>query len=150
MGVHCWVVSSSIQGPLAIKNRLEKMVAMARSMNWTNTKSFQGWSCSDCEWNLPVPTLLSDPAAKSAYDRLSAAKFADHDCASYLKRTNSPEPASFTQRMRQLVSQGFKPKDAADIVLQEAQLEHRGNEKILARAEADAQDFLRRVREGLI
>lgn len=123
---------------------------MARSIIWTNTKTFQGWSCSDCQWNMAVPTLLSDPAAKSAYDRLAAGKFAEHDCASHLSRTQSTEPASFTERMRKLVSQGFKPKDAVDIVLQEVHLEHRGNAKILERAEADAQDFLRRVREGLI
>jgi hypothetical protein len=123
---------------------------MARSMIWMNTKTFQGWACSDCEWNLPVPTLLSDPAAKSAFDRLSAGKFADHDCAGHLARMKSSEPVSFTEKMRKLVSQGFKPKDAVDIVLQEAQLEYRGNARILERAEADAQDFLRRVREGLI
>ena len=62
----------------------------------------------------------------------------------------SHEPVSFTERMRKLVSQGFKPKDAVDIVMQEVQLEHRGNAKVLERLEADAQDFLRRVREGLI
>jgi uncharacterized protein YoaH (UPF0181 family) len=123
---------------------------MARSLIWINTKTFQGWACSDCEWNAPVPTLLSDPAAKSAYDRLSARSFANHDCAGHQARLRSNEPVSFTERMRKLVSQGFKPKDAVDIVRQEVQLEHRGNAKILERLEADAQDFLRRVREGLI
>jgi len=123
---------------------------MARSLIWTNTKTFQGWACSDCEWNAPLPTLLSDPAAKSAYDRLSAGRFAHHDCAGHQARMTSHEPVSFTERMRKLVSQGFKPKDAVDIVMQEVQLEHRGNAKVLERLEADAQDFLRRVREGLI
>lgn len=123
---------------------------MARSKTWTNTKSFQGWSCSDCEWNMAVPTLLNDPAAKSAYDRLAAGKFGEHNCAEYGARMQSAEPVSFTERMRQLVSKGFKPKDAADIVLQEAQLEYKGNARMIERAAADAQDFLRRVREGLI
>jgi hypothetical protein len=123
---------------------------MARSKTWTNAKSFQGWSCSDCEWNMAVPTLLNDPAAKSAYDRLAAGKFADHNCADYSARMQSVDPGSFTERMRQLVSKGFKPKDAADIVLQEAQLEYKDNARMLERAESDAQDFLRRVREGLI
>jgi hypothetical protein len=123
---------------------------MARSMIWITTKTFRGWGCSECEWNSPVPELLSDPAAKSAYDRLAAGKFAQHDCAEYQVRLKSTESASFTERMRKLVSQGFKPKDAVDIVLQEVNLEYRGNPKILEQAEADAQDFLRRVREGLI
>jgi hypothetical protein len=123
---------------------------MARSKMWMNTKSFQGWSCSDCEWNMAVPTLLNDPAAKSAYDRLAAGKFAEHNCAEYDARMQSSEPVSFSERMRQLVSKGFKPKDAADIVLQEAQLEYKGNARMIERAESDAQDFLRRVREGLI
>jgi hypothetical protein len=99
---------------------------------------------------MAVPTLLNDPAAKSAYDRLAAGKFTEHNCAEYGARMQSAEPVGFTERMRQLVSKGFKPKDAADIVLQEAQLEYKGNPRMLERAESDAQDFLRRVREGLI
>jgi len=123
---------------------------MARSLIWMTTKAFRGWGCSECEWNSPVPELLSDPSAKSAYDRLAAAKFAGHDCAAFLIRVKSTEPVSFTERMRKLVSQGFKPKDAVDIVMQEVHLEYRGNAKILEQAAADAEDFLRRVREGLI
>lgn len=119
-------------------------------MTWINTKAFQGWSCSECEWNMAVPTLLNDPAAKSAYDRLAGAKFDAHDCAGFPARLPSHEPASFAERMRKLVSKGFKPKDAVDIVLQEAHLEHRGDARMLECAEGEAQDFLRRVREGLI
>ena len=99
---------------------------------------------------MAVPTLLNDPAAKSAYDRLAAGKFGEHNCADYGVRMHTSEPVSFTERMRQLVSKGFKPKDAADIVVQEAQLEYKGNARMLERAASDAQDFLRRVREGLI
>jgi hypothetical protein len=45
---------------------------------------------------------------------------------------------------------GFKPKDAVELVLQEITLEHSIEPKIMAQARADADDFLRRVREGLI
>ena len=123
---------------------------MARTMIWITSSSFHGWACSECLWNAPLPTLLSDPEAKSAYDRLSSAKFSAHDCTAFLPRVKSAEPLSFTERMRKLVGQGFKPKDAAEIVLQEVDLEHRGNAKIMEQARTDAQDFLRRVREGLI
>ena len=123
---------------------------MVRSMTWMNTKSFQGWCCSACEWNMAIPVLLTDPAAKSAYDRLAAGKFAEHACAAHPARMPSYAPPSFTEQMRQLVSKGFKPKDAVDIVLQEAHLEHRGDVRMLENAEGEAQDFLRRVREGLI
>ena len=123
---------------------------MARTMIWITSSAFHGWGCSECQWNAPVPTFLSDPEAKSAYDRLSSGKFSAHDCGAFLARFQSAEPLSFTERMRKLVKQGFKPKDAAEIVLQEVDLEHRGDAKMMEQAWADAQDFLRRVREGLI
>lgn len=123
---------------------------MARTMIWIHTSHFMGWGCSECEWNFPVPTLLTDPEAKSAYDRLSSSKFSEHDCKGFLSRLKTTEPASFTDRMRKLVAQGLKPKDAVEIVLLEVDIESRGNPKILEQARSDAQDFLRRVREGLI
>jgi hypothetical protein len=119
-------------------------------MAWINRDAFCGWGCSDCEWNYAVPTLLSDPEAKSAFDRLAASKFKEHACSDFLSRLRSSEPPSFTERMRKLVGQGFKPKDAVDIVMQEVQLEYRDNPKVLAQAKSDAADFLRRVRDGVI
>ena len=119
-------------------------------MDWLIHPSFQGWICSVCEWNAPLPTLLSDPEAKTAYDRLAAAKFRQHDCAHYQARLKSGEPASFTERIRKLVSQGFKPKDAVDILLQEVELEYQGDAKVLEQARREGQDFLRRIREGLM
>lgn len=90
-----------------------------RAMTWVTDPRFQGWICSCCDWNYPLPTLLSDPVAKTAYDRLAAGKFRDHICESYQTRLKSSEPASFTARIRKLVGQGFKPKDAVEILLQE-------------------------------
>jgi hypothetical protein len=52
-------------------------------------------------------------------------------------------------RNRLLVTRGFKPKDAAEIVLQEIALEHRNNEAKMKKAQTDAEEFLRRVRSGL-
>ncbi|HXZ33939.1 MAG TPA: hypothetical protein VEH30_16805 [Terriglobales bacterium] len=122
----------------------------ARAMSWTTALGLQGWTCSLCEWNYPLPTLLSDPEAKTAYDRLASAKFRDHVCANYLSRLKTGEPASFTDRIRKLVSQGFKPKDAVEILLQEAELEHGGDPKMLEQARREGEDFLRRIREGLV
>jgi len=122
----------------------------ARVMTWVTDPNFQGWICSRCDWNYPLPTLLSDPAAKTAYDRLAAGKFRDHACEAHPSRPKSSEPASFTARIRSLVGQGFKPKDAVDILLQEVALEFHNDPKLLARARADGEDFLRRMREGLM
>jgi hypothetical protein len=123
----------------------------ARELIWTSNHSFHGWTCSQCEWNSALPTLLHDPAARTAYDRLAAAKFRDHKCADHLSRLGSADDAdSFTPRLRKLVTQGFKPKDAVELFLQEVALEYRNQPKILAQAKIDAEDFLRRVRAGLI
>jgi uncharacterized protein YoaH (UPF0181 family) len=121
-----------------------------RLMNWVTSHSFQGWICSRCEWNYPLPTLLSDPDAKTAYDRLAAGKFREHICEHFLSRLKSAEPASFTERIRKLVAQGFKPKDAVEILLQEVELEHQNEPKVLEQARQDGEDFLRRIRVGLM
>ena len=123
----------------------------ARELLWTSNHSFHGWTYSQCEWNFALPTLLHDPEAKTAYDRLAAAKFRDHKCADYHSRlAPADDPDSFTPRIRKLVSQGFKPKDAVELFLQEIALEYRNQPKVLAQAKADGEDFLRRVRAGLI
>jgi len=122
----------------------------SRTLIWVNDGSFQGWICSRCEWNSPLPTLLSDPEAKTAYDRLAAGKFRQHLCESHRARLGQPEAGSYIARIRKLVGQGFKPKDAVEILLQEVSLETHGDPKMLQRARADAEDFLRRVREGLL
>ena len=123
----------------------------ARELVWTSNRTFQGWTCSQCEWNSPLPTLLSDADARTAFDRLAAAKFREHVCADHLARLGMVvDDESFTARIRKLVSQGFKPKDAVELFLQEAALEFRNEPKTLARAKAEGEDFLRRVKAGLI
>jgi hypothetical protein len=122
----------------------------ARKIVWTTSHSFQGWTCSQCEWNYPLPTLLHDPEARTAYDRLATSKFRDHKCADHFSRLGGADAEDFTDRIRKLVTQGFKPKDAVDLFLQEVALEYRNQPKTLAQAKADGEDFLRRVRAGLI
>ena len=120
-----------------------------RALVWVNDATFHGWVCSRCEWNSPLPTLLSDPGAKTAYDRLAAGKFRQHVCKDYQTRLPSGRGSGFTTRLKKLVEQGFKPKDAVEILLQEVAFETRGDPKVLEQARADGEDFLRRVREGL-
>jgi hypothetical protein len=123
----------------------------ARQLVWTSNRTFQGWTCSQCEWNYPLPTLLTDADARTAYDRLAAGKFREHKCADHLARLAQMEDdESFTARIRKLVSQGFKPKDAVELFLQEMALEFRDDPKAMARAKAEGEDFLRRVKAGLI
>jgi hypothetical protein len=121
-----------------------------RELLWTIDRTFQGWVCSQCEWNDPIPTLLTDPDAKTAYDRLAATKFRQHNCADHPMRLAAPVGESFTARIRKMVSHGFKPKDAVELLLQEVAIEYPGQPKMLAQAKAEGEDFLRRLRAGLI
>lgn len=57
---------------------------------------------------------------------------------------------SFTARIRRLVATGFKPKDAVELMLQEVELEYRREPAVLAKAKTEGEDFLRRMRAGLI
>ena len=86
----------------------------------------------------------------SAYDRLSLAKFRDHECAEHPPRRASATAPSITERIRRLAARGYKPKDAIDLVLQEVQLECGQTSKLLQSAHDEAEEFLRRMREGII
>lgn len=126
---------------------------MTPTLVWTDDPSNPGWACSNCLWRYPVPTFLSDPEARRAYDRLAAAQFRQHVCdgvqpAKTIEDT-STEP-SFASRVMKLVKVGYKPKDAVDIALDEIGLEHRNDPKVMSKARQDAQDFLQKVKEGRI
>lgn len=122
----------------------------ARELIWSSHRTFQGWTCSQCEWNYPLPTLLTDADAKTAYDRLAAAKFRDHKCNEHMARLGAMPDEGFASKIRQLISQGFKPKDAVELMLQEVALEYRGQPKILEQAKSEGEDFLRRLKAGVI
>jgi hypothetical protein len=97
-----------------------------------------------------MPTLLTDADAKTAYDRLAAAKFKEHKCSEHLARLGQAADEGFSSKIRKLISQGFKPKDAVELMLQDVALEYRGQPKVLEQAKAEAEDFLRRMRAGVI
>jgi hypothetical protein len=94
--------------------------------------------------------MLTDQDAKSAYDRLASSKFQEHDCALHGEPAALSDSESFAARARKLVTRGFKPKDAAQITLQEITFENRNDPSAAKRAQTDAEDFLRRVKDGLI
>ncbi len=123
---------------------------MGRWLTWVSHQRLTGWACSECGWTFPVPSLLTNQEAKSAYDRLASAQFQVHDCAAHGQPARVADSESFTARARKLVSRGFKPKDAAEITLQEIIFENRSNPAAAKKARDDAEDFLRHVKDGLI
>ena len=127
---------------------------MMRSLIWLSGDT-NGWACSNCRWGFPLPTLLSGEEAKEAYDRLAAAKFREHQCEglgslSAAKQTKPEADTSFTDRARLLIKRGYTPKVAVDLVLHEIEIEHRNHPQTMEKARTDAEDFLLKVRRGLI
>lgn len=127
---------------------------MARELIWIDDPENYGWGCANCPWIFPAPTLLSDPEAKRAYDRLASLKFREHTCEvglfSHMEVADTSAEPSFTVRVRKLTKIGYKPKDAVAIALDDVALEHRNDPHAMAKARAEAEDFLRKVREGRI
>lgn len=123
---------------------------MARSLVWIEGAE-GGWACSHCRWRFPIPTLLSEKEARDAYDRLAAGKFSAHSCeiepTPAAKRTAG---SSFADRARGLILRGYTPKVAVELVLHELEFEYRNNAAAMARARADAEEFLLKIRKGLI
>jgi hypothetical protein len=125
---------------------------MGRSLIWVQGDADVGWACSSCRWRFPVPTLLGDKEAKDAYDRLAAAKFREHECAT---QSASAAPTKNTgptlaERARTLIRTGYRPNVAVELVMQEIALEHRNDPGVMERARLEAEDFLLKIRKGLI
>ena len=125
---------------------------MGRSLIWLEGDANGGWACSSCRWRFPVPTLLSSKEAKEAYDRLASSKFDEHRCEEQVappiaKPQTGP---TIAERARRLIVRGCKPKDAVEIVLQDIALECRNDARVMELARGEAEDFLMKVRKGLI
>jgi hypothetical protein len=128
---------------------------MVRLLIWAEGDA-NGWTCSNCGWRFPVPTLLSTEEAKGAYDRLAAVKFREHKCEGMgaLSTTSSEPQKDFSnavaERARMLIKRGYTPKVAVELVLHEMEIEHGSGSRMMEKARADAQHFLLQVRKGLI
>jgi hypothetical protein len=128
---------------------------MVRFLIWTEGDA-NGWACSNCRWRFPVPTLLSGGEAKDAYDRLAAMKFREHKCEAKSDLSAAKQErkwdasTAFAERARMLIKRGYTPKVAVELVLHETEIEHRNDSRMMEKAHADAEDFLLRIRKGLI
>ena len=92
--------------------------------------------------------------AKAAYDRLAAVKFREHKCETSLsaakQETKQDAATAFAERARLLIKRGYKPKIAVELVLHEMEFEHGNDPRMIEKARAEAEDFLLRIRKGLI
>jgi hypothetical protein len=128
---------------------------MVRYLIWIEGDA-DGWACSNCQWRFPVPTMLGGEEAKAAYDRLAALKFREHTCEAETRPSaQKPEAkrntdTTFADRARMLIKRGYTPKVAVELILQEMEVKHGSHPRIMEKARADAEDFLLRVRKGLI
>ncbi len=128
---------------------------MVRLLIWTEDDE-EGWACSNCRWRFPVPTLLDGKDAVAAYDRLAAVKFREHKCEAEpslpapIQETKRSADTPFAERARTLIKRGYTPKVAVELVLQETEVLHGNDPKIMEKARADGEDFLLRARKGLI
>ncbi|MGO9863262.1 MAG: hypothetical protein ACLPLR_06610 [Terriglobales bacterium] len=128
---------------------------MLRFLIW-NEGDNKGWACSNCRWRFPVPTFLSGEDAKGAYDRLAAIKFKEHECEGEISfsevqpETKLDTDIPFAERARVFIKRGYTPKVAVDLVLHEIEFEHGSQSRVMEKARAAAEDFLVKVRKGII
>jgi PilZ domain len=69
-----------------------------------------------------------------------------------LQATKRPEPVmmSFADRARKIIKRGYTPKVAVELALHELESEYGSNPWIMENARIDAEEFLRKVRDGII
>jgi hypothetical protein len=124
----------------------------ARSLVWIEGDAEGGWACSICRWRSPIPTLLTGQEARDAYDRLAVAKFNEHKCQREMSPPSGEQNAgsNFTDRARGLIMRGYKPKVAVEVLMTELEFEYRNDSSRMEKARAEAEEFLLKVRKGLI
>jgi cytoskeletal protein CcmA (bactofilin family) len=69
------------------------------------------------------------------------------------RASSAPRPSSgptFADRASALIKKGYKPKVAVELLLQDAALESRNDPRIMSQEQSDAEDFLQKIRKGLI
>ena len=116
--------------------------------------------CGDIFDVTSTPNRLALPrtrAEKGAYDRLAAVKFREHKCEAETRLSPAKQETklsaaatAFAELARVLIKRGYTPKVAVELVLQETEVEHGNDPRIMEKARADGEDFLLRARKGLI
>jgi hypothetical protein len=104
---------------------------------------------------LDTSTSDASPAsaeARAAFDRLASAKFRDHVCEPWQSKRAQQEKREIDidGRVLVLIMRGYKPKDAVELALKDIALEFGNDPHAMAEAQAAADLFLRRLREGLM
>jgi cytoskeletal protein CcmA (bactofilin family) len=98
----------------------------------------------------PQPEPPSAEAEKPAAVPQPVAASAAVGSSAPLHSVRSTSGPSFADRARSLIKGGYKPKDAVELVLQDTALESHNNPRVMEKSRADAEDFLQRIRKGLI
>ena len=103
-----------------------------------------------------IQFAVRDHPEIGAYDRAAEAKFRAHQREEKTglpapeQATQRPADTAFADRARILIKRGYTPKVAVELVLHEMEFEQGNNSRAIEKARADAEDFLRRARQGLI
>ena len=99
---------------------------------------------------------VRDHPETGAYDRATEAKCREHQSegetrlSAQEQATQRAADTAFADRARKLIKRGYTPKVAVELVLHEMEFEQGNDSRAMEKARADAEDFLRRARQGLI
>ena len=98
---------------------------------------------------------IRDHPATGAYDRATEAKVREHQREGETRSAQEQAihraaDTAFVDRARMLIKRGYAPKIAVELVLHEMEFEQGNNSRAMEKARAEAEDFLRRTRQGII
>lgn len=60
-----------------------------REMEWSKEKTFEGYTCPECGWLSPNPTLDFEKRTKREQLKKIKADFDAHDCSKYPRKPKS-------------------------------------------------------------
>jgi len=65
-----------------------------RKKKWSKEKTFEGFTCSECGWLSPNPTMDGKERSKKELLEKIEADFAAHDCSKYPRKPKAKKPKS--------------------------------------------------------
>jgi hypothetical protein len=143
----------TVEIPLAASRRLHIPARVARCLG--TQYGFQFTALSH-EQRASLQSAVANLPEADVGDQFGGATLRKHHAApttgvSTLERASNRDPdTAFADRARALIKRGYTPKVAVDLVLHELQVEHGDNSRLMDKARSDAEEFLFKLRRGLI
>lgn len=126
-----------------------RLILPAQAVSVDGTRYGFRFTALSAEQRSDIQSAMRHRAEIGARGRSQHSGSEDRSGPSVAKR-QEPVGMSFAERACNIIKRGYTPRVAVELALHELESEHGNNPWIMEKARIDAEEFLRKVREGII